>query len=770
MVPLTADLQASAYDNDGTRALIALARSSRLADDSALTSYDETSLERLTVRFSIGTFGRDRLLLRQERAEHVRWRRGRDALVEVTGARSVMPLFPLVGEGRDEVENEAISLPYVPGRRTLSMGGERNDDSTYTDVDDIVDPLAPGAEAYYRYAAGDSEAIRTGEQVLRLREVRLHARRPIWNLGVGSLWFDAASGHLVRAVYRFAAPMNIVAVAKDADPHTFDDVPFWIRPLIMPMTASLSAVTIEYSLLEKRFWMPVARFADGEARVSAMHVPVRWEVRYRYRSVNAPPPPPAAAERVEGGMERVESPALSSPAAGPGVSQLPSGERQAAHDKGGSKSTQFNMLSGASRTDDDSTRRHSRDAQCSRGPTWERVEVHDGGAARLLVVTPCDTAALARSSDLPGSIYEDAGTPFGSTDVTDLLKTLASSPEPDWSPQAPEWRWGPRDGLLRYNRIEGLSAGLARDQEFGLGLAAHIEGRFGVADLQPDGELRLTRTSPVGTLGVAVYRRLGVANDWPGGDPLSFGSSVWNLLVGDDEGFYYRAWGGEVTGSAIGAGGALPFAWRFFTEQEWSARVETHFSLTGVVGGAEMMRRNVDARPGAITGVSFHVRPIWGLDPDGFQGSADVSGEGAGGSYAYVRGAVDLTVSHPVTRFAEGALRVSGGTLAGDIAPQRLWYLGGLRTVRGLAPGTEAGDAYWLTHVEVGPRSVFFRPVAFYDLGWAGDRSDWGREGRALSGAGVGASFLDGLIRVDAAKGIWPTHSVRVNAYLQGAF
>ena len=75
-MPLTPALLASAYDNDATRSLIGLARASRAADDSALSTYDETSLERFTVRFSIGALGRDRLLLRRERAEHVRWQRG----------------------------------------------------------------------------------------------------------------------------------------------------------------------------------------------------------------------------------------------------------------------------------------------------------------------------------------------------------------------------------------------------------------------------------------------------------------------------------------------------------------------------------------------------------------------------------------------------------------------------------------------------------------------------------------------------------------------
>ena len=75
-----------------------------------------------------------------------------------------------------------------------------------------------------------------------------------------------------------------------------------------------------------------------------------------------------------------------------------------------------------------------------------------------------------------------------------------------------------------------------------------------------------------------------------------------------------------------------------------------------------------------------------------------------------------------------------------------------------------------LTRVELGPRSVAFKPVVFYDMGWAGDRSDWGHEGRPLAGAGAGMSFLDGLIRLDVAHAIYPGKSWRVNWYLNATF
>jgi hypothetical protein len=778
-IPLTAALLASAYDGLATRSLINLARLARAVDDSAIRSYDDNSVERFSVWLQIGSFGRERLLLRRDRAERVRWQRGLGALVDVTGSRFAMPMIP---SDEDNVEdmNEAIALPYAPGRRTLALGGQRGADTTqYTEIDDIIDPLAPGAEAYYRYTLGDSETVslpsRTGGQhLIRLREIQLHPRRPIWNIAEGSLWFDAATGHLVRAVYRFAAPMDIVAVAKDADPSAFKDVPFWVKPMIMPMTASLDAVTLEYGLLDGRYWLPIARYADGNARVNLFRARVRWEVRYHYASVNGPDTLPRLADFTKPLNNQHSDNIPSSSPEQP--TQTPANYSQTSHDTaraitGGERertsrgSGHLDMRTGAGQdAQSDSAQRADRVAQCGRQKTWDHLEVHDAGAVRVYVRTPCDSAALARSPALPPSIYDPGETTFDERDATALLARLGAVPEPDWAPQPIQVRWGLDDDLIRYNRIEGLSAGAAFVDQLGLGLSTRVEARLGEADLEPEAEAQLTRTSSVGTIGAGVYRRLVSANDW--GDPFTVGSSVWNLLSGDDEGFYYRAWGGELLGTETGS--ALPFSWRLFAEREWTARVRTRFSFTDAVGGAGMSAQNLSATAGTLTGLSFGMHPTWGTDPNGLQATADIRGEGAGGSYSYIRGAADLTVLHPVTRFADAALTAGGGTSAGDVPAQRFWYLGGLRTIRGIAPGQEAGDAYWMAHAEVGTHTDFIRPLAFYDIGWAGDRVDWSHEGRPLSGAGIGASILDGLIRFDVARGLWPTHGVRVNAYWQG--
>lgn len=89
--------------------------------------------------------------------------------------------------------------------------------------------------------------------------------------------------------------------------------------------------------------------------------------------------------------------------------------------------------------------------------------------------------------------------------------------------------------------------------------------------------------------------------------------------------------------------------------------------------------------------------------------------------------------------------------------------------MRGQEPGLtsgKAGNAFWLARAELAHGVGVLRPVVFGDLGWAGDRTRWREVGRPLSGVGVGTSLLDGLVRFDVARGIYPENAWRVSAYL----
>jgi hypothetical protein len=87
-----------------------------------------------------------------------------------------------------------------------------------------------------------------------------------------------------------------------------------------------------------------------------------------------------------------------------------------------------------------------------------------------------------------------------------------------------------------------------------------------------------------------------------------------------------------------------------------------------------------------------------------------------------------------------------------------------VRTVRGQLAGTQLGDAFWFSRAEVGTQSGAFRPVAFFDVGWAGSRRSFGSI-QPQRGAGLGLGLFDGLMRFDVARGLYPNRRWRLDLY-----
>jgi hypothetical protein len=719
-VPVTPAILASAFKDPRARDLLLRAREARLSQDSSLTGYDASAYERLSVGMGFKHIGRDRLLLRSERASHVVWQRGKGAIIDVKGARSAFPMLDGVGKGDIDLGSDT-DIPYAPGRETLWIGsGLAKADVSENEV---IHPLASGAEAYYTYESGDSVGFQLpGGQRIQLRELRIRPRQPKWNVAVGSLWFDAASGQLVRAVYRMAQEMDIMAVAKEANEEEHDpddDIPRWVKPMITPMKANVSAITVEYGLHEGRFWLPRSQAIEGEVQVSFMHIPFKLEQRYTYESVN-------------------------------GTEPLAANVAIAAAD------TATDSLSRA-------VRRERRQNECKQGTERVRREIKSDENLQILIRTPCDTAALARSSELPKSIYDEGEAVFGTAERDALVsEALTLGAQPEFAPQRPSVAWGLP--FTRFNRVEGLSSALAVEQVLGGGYSTHALFRLGVADLSPNGELSLDRTDGRRKIGVGVYRRLVASNDW--GDPLGFSSSVSALLFGRDDGFYYRTWGAELKGEKDYG---MINNWRLFAEQQFDATVHTEFAIAHP-GGVKGDLTNINAVNGKVVGLAVGHHSSYGLDPHGFRALTDIKLEGGTGTFDYSRGSVQTTLSHGLGSALDGALTLGAGTSGGRLPIQKQFFLGGVQTVRGQKAGADIGDSFWMTSAEFGTRSTGFRKIVFGDLGWAGDRTNFSHPGRPLSGAGVGASFMDGLIRIDLAKGIYPEKSVRANLYVEARF
>jgi hypothetical protein len=523
--------------------------------------------------------------------------------------------------------------------------------------------------------------------------------------------------------------------------------------MITPMKAEVTAIAVEYSLHEGRFWLPRLRMAEGSAQVSFMHLPFKLEESFKYSSVNGKdslPPIPVAS--------RVRMP-----------DSLNAEQRQAWRDSV-RVATRERV-----RAVNDSIKRglRKRDkprSQCDTSDYRVVYQTRHEGTLPVAVRVPCDESKLEASSDLPKSIYDPGEELFGGKEL-DALKSeaLSLSAQAPFSLRLqggmlppPTIEYGPSQ--MRYNRIEGFSLGASVEQQLGGGYAAKGVGRLGFADLQPNVELTLTRTNIAKSISVSGYNHLVSASDW--GHPLSFSSSFASLMFGRDEGFYYRASGAELSGVREASfGGGTRVEWRAFVEEQRTAAVKTNFAVNGADFPA-----NLVAERGVYSGVGLNLDHSYGLDPAGLRLSTNLRLEAAKGDSLYGRAALDIVASHGLGPLAT-SLTLSGGSSVGGLPPQRFWYLGGLQTIRGQSPDTaQSGNAFWMTRAELGSIDAGFRPTLFADLGWVGDRSKLSQVGRPMSGVGVGFSFLDGLMRFDIARGLYPRKQFRVDLSLEARF
>lgn len=758
---VTARDRASAFRDDEARVMIARARAARLQQDSALRAYDAMSYGRVSAGMAMGKVGRERLLYRSESASRVRWNRDRGVWIEVMGQRRALPMIPRdAKEDRRELLGEAgdmSAIPYFPGSETLFIGGPqvrraaRPGESGENDGIFIVHPLGEDAEAYYIYETGDSASFRlpTGRTV-RIREVRVRPRESAWNVAVGSLWFDADRGTLVRAAYRMAEPIDLWVTVAEEEPQDARELQ-WVKRIITPMKAQVRAVAVEYGLHEGRFWLPRLQYAEGEAQAGFIHVPFEMEQTFRYASVNGADSLPAITI-VEGPEDVARLDTMSAAA------------RRAWRDS---------VRTARRAAGDTMPRRPRMGEACDSSTTGFVVRSrYRYGDTRLPVAVrvPCDVQRLAASPELPPSIYDPGEELFGVREREELIaQAISLGAQPSFGLRPPQLRYG--IDYLRYNRIEGLSVGAELRQSFGAGYVASLTTRFGLADRDPVVELFGRRSDLLRTMRVGGYHRLVPVGDR--GNPLSLGSSLSAMLWGRDEGFYYRATGAEL-GWRRDRGVGSEFDLALFAERQATARVRTTRALVRSTDTPW----NVRAQDGMYAGGALRWSGSHGLDPLGFRLLRDVRAEGGAradsGGMRYGRVAADLTLSHGIGRLlgeqGVAALTLAGGTSTGQLPAQRWWYLGGLQTVRGQAPGAARGDAYWLGRAEVGWELKLLRPTIFGDMGWAGARGDVAKVGRPLSGVGIGASFMDGMIRMDVARGIHPGKRVRVDLSMESRF
>jgi hypothetical protein len=742
---VTPEIRASAFHDAAARELFDKARAARIAQDSTLMSYDARVRTRMAASLGISSKGPTHPIYGFETAARVQWRRGIGARVEMDGARVAIPIAP-TGTERDELlgslsNGELAAVPYYPGYEPLWIG----DRSKAGDVDErnIVNPIAVGAEAYYTYESGDSIRYRLPDKSsITLRELKVRPRSVKWNVAVGSLMFDVKSGQLVWAAYRLATPMDLWTVlSEEADTNKAARRAIAVGKGFVPTFKNeLSEIVIEYSLHEARFWLPRSRTMRGYGQIGFARFPVTVDETFSYSNVNAGAPIPAIALNDVGNTPI----------------EVPDSLKGEARSK-------WRDSAQTARSKRQNAFRDSLDkAPCANNETRTVGATRRFSDLTVAVVFPCDLERLASSDSLTGTIFSANSSAFESSDRDALIEhalSLAAQPPVRFiGGVPPTFEYGLNQS--RYNRVEGFSTGLSVEQQLGGGYVASALGRYGFADHYLGGELSLSRTNLRQTMAITGYNRLRSANDW--GDPLSFRSSVPAFLFGRDEGFYYRATGAELTWNTT-RGPDLD--WRLFAEHQSTARQRTSFS----VGGSFVP--NLEADAGASAGGGVRFTHMFGNDPRGLRAYTDLRLEAAGGDSIYGRGALDLTLARPVIGSIIGTMTLAGGSSIGSLPMQRRWFLGGTETIRGQRPDTaQSGNAFWFTRTELGKDYRTHRISVFGDVGWVGDRARMSEIGRPMSGVGLGFSVLDGALRLDVARGLFPRKQFRVDLSLGTRF
>jgi hypothetical protein len=244
---------------------------------------------------------------------------------------------------------------------------------------------------------------------------------------------------------------------------------------------------------------------------------------------------------------------------------------------------------------------------------------------------------------------------------------------------------------------------------------------------------------------------------------LSLSNSALAFLFGRDDGDYYRRFGMSIEWTPPAAERRW-FLARLYSERHRPELDAIHFALLRSWKHFDF-RPNIVAMDGFEHGILIRLAPLWGTDPDLAQAGLELVGQGGFGETEYGRAAAGGSIRLPLARDLFFSLEVGGGTSWGTPPTERLWYLGGSRTLRGYDPRVAGGTSFLRGRAELAGRLPLGRVSAFYDAGWAGARTDFD-VADALDAVGLGLSLVDDLIRTDVAYALKDPTGIRFDLYL----
>jgi hypothetical protein len=398
-------------------------------------------------------------------------------------------------------------------------------------------------------------------------------------------------------------------------------------------------------------------------------------------------------------------------------------------------------------------------------PGWSRSEQRierDGEVSYVTLIVP-PTDSLLTSPTLSDDFGERAPVAFTDEEVDQLrgeLETLL----PTYRRFRPRLAWGLERGLVRFNRVEGMSVGGAVALPLSPTSTLDLQGRVGSGDRVPNVTMTLTRGPEDREWSLSAYHRLQSMADWA--DPFSFTSSLGALVLGIDRGQYYRATGATLEYARMGK----RVRWRAeaFYEAQREVTLGTDFFLSSPIRD-DTVDAVIAAEPLDVSGGRATLAWFSGVDPDGLILTGRLQAEVATGDASYRRAWAKASAAHPLPFDLAGAVEVAAGSLWGDEPLQRSFFLGGAATLRGLDANQIHGPSFWHARAEVATGFAGARVGLFSDAGWVGPRREFTLSDPWVS-VGVGTSLLDGIFRFDVSRAVRRDQRWKVQLYLDGLF
>ena len=699
------------------------ARQRRQTVDQSILEYQTLATERISAGYRM--LGRDRLMFRRETASRVHWRRTGDIEIDVIGAREVVPI------ALPKVQVPGDLGDYMPH---IAFDPMDSDLLIRLDTTSIIHPLGAPGERNYRFRSGDSTEIRLPDgRTIRLQELEFIPRRRDPHLIAGSFWIEADSHAIVQAVFRLARAFDFT---RDGDAD--DDIPGFLQPFGVDLTH----MAVDYGLYDLRWWLPHSVSAEGVLRVGSFGTfPLNYERTYSDYIVMGD----TLAGRIplDSAVMRGCTPTTAvrvSVRTGTGTDTAETvsarrEERRARRAAAADSAARADSIAGKPRT-------------C---------------VPRNYVVTRAPDSALVSSDALPPSIY--AGETLLTESERDaILDRVRDLPDVPWQVGRPRLALGlGGPGLVRYNRVEGLSLG-ARGQ-VDLGRVTTLgELRYGTADREITAELAFQREGTARTYRLGGYRRLSATDHML--RPFSLPATLNALLLGHDDARYFRATGAElILTPAVSE--AQWYALRLYGERQTDVDRMTDFSVRHLLNDDHVFAPNIEASRADQYGGVLTLRRDFGLNPAAVRGGVELRGRAETGTFEFTQPALTLRASAPMPARLTLGIEGSAGTTFGDVPAQSIWYLGGYTTIRGYDYAVLAGDTYWRSRAELATSFPAFRLALFSDAGWAGGRDDFDVS-RPLVSGGAGVSLLDGIVRIDVARALRSPTGWRVHLYTGG--